>query len=78
MRHQPILMWIKVHCYQNTFNGLEFSNIKIFNQKIHFLNFWKGKNFKIISEIRTHMTNRFVVNPLTNIAFTVAFNMQET
>lgn len=36
MRHQSILMWIKVHCYQNTFTGLEFSNIKIFNQKIHF------------------------------------------
>lgn len=36
MRHQSILMWIKVHFYQNTFTGLEFSNIKIFNQKIHF------------------------------------------
>lgn len=39
---------------KTTFNGLEFSNFKIFDQKIHFKFFFKGKNLKIPSGIQTH------------------------
>lgn len=44
----------KVHYSQNTFTGLNFSNFTIFHPKICFKNFWKHKNLKIPSWIRTH------------------------
>lgn len=49
-----ILMWIKENYNLNTFTDLEFSDFKIFNQKIRSKFFGKGKNFTIHSKIRTH------------------------
>lgn len=58
MGHLSIILWsfvdYKVHYSQNTFTGLNFSNFTIFHPKICFKNFWKHKNLKIPSWIRTH------------------------
>lgn len=53
MGHLSILLWIKVRYDQNTFTALNFSNFIIFDQKICFKIFGKGKNYKSRSRIRT-------------------------
>ena len=54
MGHWLIEMWIKVYYNRNTFTGLEFSIVTVFDQKIRLKSFWKGKNYKSPSDIRTH------------------------
>lgn len=55
---------IKVHCNQNDFTCLEFSNFKIFYQKM-FKNIKKDKNIKAQAEFEI-MAYRVVVYVLTH------------
>lgn len=51
-------MWIKIYDNQITFTVLKFSNITISDpppkKKMSLKFFWKGKIYKIPSEIQTH------------------------
>lgn len=63
MVHMSILMWIQVHCNQNTLTVLKFSNFTISDQKICFY-FGRVKTLKALEGFELK-TNRFVVNALT-------------
>lgn len=51
MGHLLISMWLNVHYNKHTFILLECSNFSIFDQKIGFNLFWKGKNYESLSGI---------------------------
>lgn len=56
-------IWIKEHYYQNTFNGLQFSNFAKIDQKICFNFFCNGQKYKSPSRIRTHKkTQNFMLD----------------